>query len=77
MRLNPKWMGEQKDLIRHHLQYNTPVEWILSVPLAKKWLISYLIEENIPHRVINCGGGVTKVTTNVDVCPHCKGKGYI
>ena len=42
-----------------------------------KWLIGYMVDYRIPFRMIDMGGGVTRITREGVLCPHCDGKGYI
>lgn len=42
---------------------------------AAQFLVLELSQFNIPFKVINLGAGVTRITTEVDTCPKCKGTG--
>lgn len=41
-----------------------------------KWLVGYMVDTRKPFRVIDMGSGITKVTLEGLVCPHCEGKGF-
>ncbi len=42
-----------------------------------KWLVGYMVDTRKPFRVIDMGSGITKVTLEGSVCPHCDGTGFI
>ena len=42
-----------------------------------KWLVGYMVDYRIPFRMIDMGGGVTRITREGLLCPHCEGKGFI
>ncbi len=42
-----------------------------------KWLIGYMVDYRIPFRMIDMGAGVTRITREGMLCPHCDGKGFI
>lgn len=42
---------------------------------ATKKLCLSLAERGISYKAINLGGGVTRITNNVNICPKCKGTG--
>jgi hypothetical protein len=73
IRLNPKWIEEQERILAKTT--HEAVVWVLSDPPAIKWIVSVLVTRNIPYRIIRCGGGVTKITTDTSICPKCGGAG--
>jgi hypothetical protein len=40
-----------------------------------QWFVKTLVEKNIPFKILNMGAGIKKITTDVNVCPKCKGLG--
>ena len=80
IKINPAWKNEIAAKVEEHLNplINTPLApVILSHNTAAKWYISYLLSKNLVPKVINMGAGVKKIMLAEDVCPHCKGKGYL
>ena len=48
---------------------------IVQTPQCTKWLVTEMVTREIPFKIINHGGGVKTITTDVDVCPKCAGTG--
>lgn len=68
IRINPKWMERlQTDIAAHH-----PIDETISFTPGKQWLIEFLSKKNRPFKVYQLGCGVTRITTDTDVCPCCK-----
>lgn len=49
--------------------YDTKYKNVAQVVVAR------LIKINVPYKVLNMGVGITRITTDVDICPKCKGLG--
>ena len=45
--------------------------------LFTKWLVGYMVTYGIPFKTIPYGFGVTKITNDGLVCPHCGGSGVV
>ncbi len=45
--------------------------------LFTRWLIGYMVTNGIPVKVIPFGFGVTKITIENHICPHCGGSGVL
>jgi hypothetical protein len=77
-RLNPKWCMTTGALIRDFkMGISKKYEVVTSFNLAKQYVIETLNTQEIPFRVLPLGAGVTKITTETDICPKCKGTGRI
>lgn len=69
--LDKEWVIAQKILIAN----GEFKEWIGSFAPAKQFLIGELSKRGTPYKAIQLGAGVMKITTDVTVCPKCKGTG--
>lgn len=74
-RVDPKWLADQKQFIGDSLRTNFPYSVITSYNKAAQAVVYYLTDNQIPFKVLNMGAGVKKITTDVSVCPKCKGRG--
>jgi hypothetical protein len=72
-KINPEWIKKIKKEIREEIF----VSHATSNTSAARWLILYLSKEGIPFKVFNLGAGIKRISLMKNVCPHCKGRGYI
>lgn len=75
--VNPKWLDENfNKFVEANLQGTThSVNTNFNGAISS--LCLRLANFNIPYSVINLGGGVKRITNNIDTCPKCKGCGKI
>jgi hypothetical protein len=73
-RLRIEWMNEVDKQIDRYKLFGEHFNYTLSWIVAKRFLINKLLEKDIPYKIVNCGAGVSCITTNTYVCPLCKGK---
>lgn len=68
---------EWKEDVRAKLDKANQVTFNQMVTCSKttKWLVSEMVNRKISFKIINHGGGVKTITTDVDVCPKCGGTG--
>ena len=59
-----KRIGERKE-----------INELVSDAMPLKWLVYLLAKRGIGFKLINVGGGVKRVTTDVKVCDKCGGTG--
>ena len=52
-----------------------PFSKMVTCSKTTKWLIAEMVTRDISFKIINHGGGVKTITTDVDVCPKCNGTG--
>ena len=52
-----------------------PINVVTSFNQAAQWLIKALARAEVPFQVIQLGGGVKRITTDVGVCKKCSGTG--
>jgi hypothetical protein len=77
-RINPKWKEELLEEINEIKERDASTKTISrtsSFKPAIQWMVTTLLNKNIPYKVINCGAGVTIVTGDVNLCPKCHGTG--
>ena len=48
---------------------------VTSCNVLAKIVVLYLTDAGIPFKVLQMGAGVKKITTDVAICPKCKGLG--
>jgi hypothetical protein len=72
-RLNPIWAEKQKQLMLDSRD-GEPYELVESFPKGKTFVVTELAKLGIPFKVYNLGAGVSKITTDTDICPCCKRK---
>lgn len=76
--LSLRWIGEMKEKIDDFQAKNSGIfEVITGISVRKKWIVIQLTKRNIGFRLLNLGAGVTKITTDTEVCPKCKGTGRV
>lgn len=77
LRLSPTWQNSMRQQITAFKSGESKlhISEVLTHPLPLKWLIAYLAEQQVSYQVIKLGGGVTRVTTQTDICKHCNGTG--
>lgn len=76
--LSLRWIGEMKEKIDDFQAKNSGIfEVITGISARKKWIVIQLTKRNIGFRLLNLGAGVTKITTDTEVCPKCKGTGRV
>lgn len=83
MRINPQWAERVlKDVAAYHdpmkrgVGFNPEkIDETISYNPAAQWLICLLAQKNIAFKVIQLGGGVKRITTDVHTCPKCNGTG--
>lgn len=66
--INPKWIDRMRKLI----EAKEVIDETCSYRPATQWLIEQLLKCNRAYKLINCGAGVTRITTDTDTCPLCK-----
>lgn len=66
-RVNPAWKSEMQSKLFQGLL----IDEIISYRPAVQWLITEMYRIGMPYKLINLGAGVTKVTSNTEVCPKC------
>lgn len=71
--LRADWKNTMLDKIR----LGTFKEFTTPSTIAIQWLILELNARKISFKVLNLGAGVKTITTIVNTCPVCKGKGVI
>lgn len=74
MRVNPKWQDEIMAKIEALKDGGGPIDETTSFNKAVNWLVLVLLNNKIPYKIYNCGGGVKRITTETDKCPCCKRK---
>lgn len=72
-RCNSVWLQGELD----KLVGDQPYDCICDVPVCTKSLVYMLLKRGAPHAVTPMGGGVTKITNQLDCCPKCKGTGKV
>lgn len=75
MRVNPKWLAEETAKFTSANQQGHIHSVNLGFALGIKELILNLADRNVPFKIVNLGGGVKRITTDVSVCPKCNGTG--
>ena len=73
VRVSPNW----KNLRVKEIEQGTFKSVITGHNPAAQWLISYLAHRDIPTKVTSLGAGVKRITLKENICPNCKGKGYV
>ena len=53
------------------------VDVVVSHNINAKYIIAYAARHDHPIKIVNKGGGVKRIVTADNVCPHCKGKGTV
>lgn len=53
------------------------IDMIVSHNINAKYIIAYAARHDHPIKIVNKGGGVKRIVTADNVCPHCKGKGTV
>ncbi|PIE74762.1 MAG: hypothetical protein CSA18_03625 [Deltaproteobacteria bacterium] len=48
----------------------------LKNPVFSRWLVGYLVDNNIPFQVVSFGEGVTRIIKSGKTCAYCNGKGF-
>lgn len=66
-----KWLNEMKNYTPH----SDPIELITGITQAKTWFVLQLTEHGIPFALHQLGAGITKITTDTQVCSKCHGTG--
>lgn len=72
-RVSPNWMNKKEVEIEN----GTFESVITSHNPAAQWLVVYLANRDIPAKVTSLGAGVKRITLEENICPTCKGKGYV
>jgi len=82
-KLSSIWQKEQLDKMDNFINSNPPIttnnpnlEWTFSLSIPKKFIVISLSNKNIPFKVLNLGCGISKITTDTNICPKCKGSGH-
>ena len=71
--INPMWIKRMRQEIKEG-QFQSIV---LSYNTATQWLITELANKGLPVTVVNLGVGVKRISIAENVCPYCKGRGYL
>lgn len=69
--VNRKWM---ESMLKKLNDDPSNFDEIVTYPPAKKWLVRHLAESGMMFKVHGLGAGVSRITTNTEVCPYCKRK---
>lgn len=72
-RINPNWIKHRKEEIERGKFRSV----LIGYNPAAQWLITFLSEKEIPCKVTHLGAGIKRITIAENVCPTCKGKGYV
>ena len=71
--VNPKWIKARASEIEKGEFRST----MTGYNPAAQWLITYLNERDMPCKVTPLGAGIKRITIAKNVCPTCKGKGFV
>ena len=74
IRLNHEWINGVDIAISKFKANIQHVEYTLSRVKSKQYLIKKLLENGISYKILNCGVGISCITTDTSVCPLCKRK---
>uniref|UniRef100_A0A6M3XCK2 Uncharacterized protein n=1 Tax=viral metagenome TaxID=1070528 RepID=A0A6M3XCK2_9ZZZZ len=72
-RINPEWKKARAEEIKQ----GKFISVLINYNPAAQWLITFLSLKEIPCKVTHLGAGVKRITIAKNVCPTCKGKGYV
>ena len=71
--VNPNWIKDRKEEIEKGKFRSV----LTGYNPAAQWLITFLSQKGMPSKVTHLGAGVKRITIAENVCPTCKGKGYV
>jgi hypothetical protein len=71
--IKQEWKDEMLPKINNH---SIHFEYTTAQLIILNWLIFRLTEANRNYKVVSMGGSVKKITTDVNICPKCKGTGH-
>lgn len=64
-----------RNTIDDAVRSGAPFEQVTACNIWAKIVVLSLTGRGVPFKVLQMGAGVKKITTQVDVCPKCKGLG--
>ena len=76
-KLSEQWKQNWTSKILQHGGDSQPLELVTAVPMAKTWFVMQLTNYGIPFAVHQLGAGVTKITTDTQICSKCHGSGRV
>lgn len=71
--VNPNWI---KSRVKE-IDQGTFRSVITGYNPAAQWLINFLSSKDMPVKVTHLGAGVKRITLAKNICPTCKGKGFV
>lgn len=72
---SPATRAKLRDTIDDTVRAGDVFEQVTSCNVWAKIVVLALTGRGVPFKVLQMGAGVKKITTQVDVCPRCKGLG--
>jgi len=76
-RLHQWWIDEMTEKMTSFRAGGDPIEITTAESNVKSWMVINFDKFKIPFAVYSLGAGVSKITTDTQVCPKCKGSGRI
>jgi hypothetical protein len=75
--INTTWQSKMHEAISdYHARGLIPAPQVFTWNTSAKWYIKVLVENRVPFKVLQRGGGVKEVVIEHHRCEACMGKGY-
>lgn len=72
---SPQTRADLREAIRTSQRDGTVFTKVTGCNVMAKIVVLYLTDSCIPFKVVAMGAGVKKITTDVTICPKCRGLG--